>query len=239
MEFEEDGRIRCLRLSSGRVYPPDGEWGDRVYHASTLSGRHHVTDHENDPVPSTASGNRFSDICRAASSSVQNSRLAAAREEQSALFRRRQSFSLQTDRATSATRTTSRTSRGKNRRRVRSWGRDFICLGSKDQTRWTRADHSTLKIAGLGTKRITFENVDEVSSMELKDRLYKAFPKLAGQGFELLRLKVNTTVLEEIPVGSSGFTPLYLSSILQSAKIFVRPIANDLSLAPDREVSMR
>ncbi len=239
MEFEEDGRIRCLRLSSGRVYPPNGEWGDRVYHASTLSGRHHVTDHENDPVPSTASANRFSDICRAASSSVQNARLAAAREEQSALFRRRQSFSLLTDRATSATRTTSRTSREKNRHRVRSLGRDFICLGSKDQTRWTRADHSTLKIAGLGTKRIMFENVDEVSSMELKDRLYKEFPKLAGQGFELLRVKVNTTVLEEIPVDSSGYTPLYLSSILQSAKIFVRPIANDLSLAPDREVGMR
>ena len=75
--------------------------------------------------------------------------------------------------------------------------------------------------------------------MELKDRLYKEFPKLAGQGFELLRLKVNTTVLEEIPVGSSGYTSLYLSSDLQSAKILVRPKANDLSLAPDREVSMR
>ena len=236
MQFEEDCRIRRLLLSSGCAYPPNGEWGNRVYHASALSGKHHVTDHENDLFPSTASGNRFGDICRAASSSVQNARLAAAKESR-VLF-------LDVDRLSPCkwivlpVPQEQQVALLKEQRIAAEFvygdATLYVLLGSRDQTRWTKADHSTLKIAGLCSKRITFENVNEISSTELKDRLYKEFSGKASNFF-------GSNQYHGIGRDScwlSSYTQLYFNSISQTAKTFVRPIANDLSLSPDREVSM-
>lgn len=89
--------------------------------------------------------------------------------------------------------------------------------------------------AGLGTKRLLFEDIDNMNSSDVRDVLYKDFPKLTGQGFELLRLKPNSTEFELIAVPQQGDTPLYLSREIPSAKIFVRPITENLSISPVNE----
>lgn len=112
------------------------------------------------------------------------------------------------------------------------------CLASATRTRWNRADHAQLRAAGLGAKHVYSEDVEAVTSADLRDPLYREFPKLAGEGFEILRLLINSMELENIALPSSGHTPLQLSHELKSAKIFVRPIVHDLSLAPVAEVKL-
>jgi hypothetical protein len=85
---------------------------------------------------------------------------------------------------------------------------------------------------------VTFEDVDDVTCTDLRDKLYDEFPKLAGQGYELLRLRINSTDLKEIAVPQGGYIPLYLSRHVQSAKVFIRPVLSNLSLSPVPEAGM-
>ena len=61
-----------------------------------------------------------------------------------------------------------------------------------------------------------------------------AFPKLAeGGGYELMRTKQNNNrELRVIPPLSDGYTAEYLKAIVGQAKLYIRPIQKDLSIAP-------
>ena len=201
------------------MYPPSSSWGDRVYTTTCTNQR--------EPRNSSTTAAPGLSLCQSAGTSVQSSRLNTAREEQNRLFRR-QSVGLST-----------RENRGKKRRRSRTWGHDFVCLANTSQTKWRRGDHGVLKAAGLGSKHVTFADAESVTCSELRDALYREFPKLSGQGFELLRLRLNSSDFEEILLPQHGYTPLYLRSQVHSAKIFVRPVVSDLSLFPVPEVTKR
>ena len=228
LSFTDNDWTRCMRVTGDRVLPPDNGWGDRVYTA--IGNENSKPRSPQRPAPARS---QFSHLCQSAYTSVQSTRLASAREEQSRLFRHSTSGSRRQFDASAPS-----SNRRKKRRRFRPWGHDFVCLASTSQTRWNRADHSILKAAGLGLRHVTFDDADDVTCTDLRDRLYEEFPKLAGQGYVLLRLRVNSTDLEEIAVPQGGFTPLYLSRHVQSAKVFIRPVLNNLSLSPVPEARM-
>ena len=206
-----------MRVTGDRVLPPDNGWGDRVYTAIDNEISKPRTPQR--PAPPRS---QFSHLCQSAYTSVQSTRLASAREEQSRLFRHSTSASRRQFDASALI-----SNRRKKRRRFRPWGHDFVCLASTSETKWNRTDHSILKAAGLGLRHVTFDDADAVTCTDLRDRLYEEFPKLAGQGYELLRLRVNSTDLEDIAEPQGGYTPLYLSRHVQSAKVFIRPVLNN------------
>ena len=119
------------------------------------------------------------------------------------------------------------------RQRTPSWSHRFVCLSSNEASKWVSQDRYYLERAGLGERQINFENVDNCSSAEFADRLREEYPKLAeGGGLELLRLIPNSRVLQLIESPRDGYTPLFLSRVVGSALVFIRPISRSLSLSP-------
>ena len=92
--------------------------------------------------------------------------------------------------------------------------------------------------AGLGLKSLSFT---EGSDGELFHQvLMEAFPKLQGAGgYELLRTSERSNrILDVIPLPLSGYSVAYLKSIAEQAKIYIRPIQEDLSLETTQDSDM-
>ena len=70
--------------------------------------------------------------------------------------------------------------------------------------------------------------------MELHEEIISSFPRLKdGGGYELLRTKPeNNRVLFVIPSPAGGYTVNYLKSIVNQAKVYIRPIQQNLSTFP-------
>lgn len=76
-----------------------------------------------------------------------------------------------------------------------SWTAKFFCLSDKDTIRvpCTSAARESFIKAGLGPKSITIENIDSMSSEDLKKQIVSNFPKLDGcGGFVFLRCIQNS-----------------------------------------------
>ena len=71
-----------------------------------------------------------------------------------------------------------------------------------------------------------------VNSSDLYDDLIQAYPKLStGGGFELLRsCDGNIKQLAVIPPPPGGYTVSYLKSIMAQAKVYIRPLQQNLSM---------
>lgn len=94
-------------------------------------------------------------------------------------------------------------------------------------------EKSKLQKAGIGRKRIVFRRKD--NSLQVKDKLEEAYPKLAmGGGFELLRSSVSPSDLEVIEPPKSGYSVAFLRdcSGLGQAIAYVRPLQRDLDTTP-------
>ena len=122
--------------------------------------------------------------------------------------------------------------KGPSKRKITMWHHDFICLASTGQdTPPSPMDRALLMQAGLGLKHLSFP---ECSNSEMIHQdLVEAFPKLkeAG-GFEFLRSSMRSSkILDVIPLPPSGYSVTYLKSIAGQAKIYLRPIQENLSLA--------
>ena len=122
------------------------------------------------------------------------------------------------------------------------WEHEFICLSQCGETTPpTPMDKANLIRAGLGPRKLSlFEFGD---SAQFHDDMIAAFPKLReGGGYELMRTQQNNNrELCVIPSLSGGYTAEYLKAIVGQAKVYIRPIQQDLSTSPmsdDSEVSV-
>ena len=87
-----------------------------------------------------------------------------------------------------------------------------------------------LSNASLGEKKITFEK--KTLCNYFHEKLLESYPKLKeGGGYELMRTKFRSTSKLEIlqPKGNAGHNVLDLKEMVASARIYVRPLQNDLS----------
>ena len=96
-----------------------------------------------------------------------------------------------------------------------------------------------LSNASLGEKKITFEK--KSSCNYFHEKLLESYPKLKeGGGYELMRTKFRSTSKLEIlqPKGNAGHNVLDLKEMVASARIYVRPLQNDLSLEQIEHASL-
>ena len=111
------------------------------------------------------------------------------------------------------------------------WKRCFVCLCLVGQDYTPGAvEKAELQNSGLGSKQITF--YEHGSSWEFHEELVQAFPKLENAGgYELMRTEEgNSRDLVVIPQPVEGYTASYLKTVVQHAKIYIRPLQQDLPL---------
>ncbi|XP_068731710.1 uncharacterized protein [Montipora capricornis] len=121
-----------------------------------------------------------------------------------------------------------------------TWTHTFICLGRmRDNEVPSNGYKTQLSNASLGEKKITFEK--KSSCNHFHEKLLESYPKLKeGGGYELMRTKFRSTSKLEIlqPKGNAGHNVLDLKEMVASARIYVRPLQNDLSLEQIEHASL-
>ena len=118
----------------------------------------------------------------------------------------------------------------KKKMKTVSWTPTFYCLPFCEQEAIPTTAHEKglLALAGLGEKKVTFDDID-CSPEVFKDILLQTFPKLKeGGGFELCKCKPNTRSLEPLPM-SFMVSPRVLKQSGNS-KTYIRPLQRDLNL---------
>lgn len=125
---------------------------------------------------------------------------------------------------------------GNKKKKLPTWTHTFVCLANTSQTEVPDSDErASLQLSGLGEKRITLNAYSEMQ--DIYDELLYQFPKLKeGGGFELLRVpEGGGKLLQVIASPESGYTVTYLRAVVHHAKVYVRPMQNNLD--PDPEPS--
>ena len=110
------------------------------------------------------------------------------------------------------------------------WTKQFVCLGYCDQSQVPLADEDLDELfhAGLGVKKITIPDINDISITRLRKIIVDNFPPLqrAG-GFDFLRCVPNTKKLE--PYSELAQTnPKILQERSNKGKIYIRPVQRDL-----------
>ena len=126
--------------------------------------------------------------------------------------------------------------RKSKRKRMQMWTHTFVCLAKTQQDILPDGEErAILQIAGLGEKRISLFASSEAH--EIYQELLVAFPKLSeAGGFELLRVpEGGGKQLDVIAAPESGYSVSYLKAVIHHAKIYIRPLQQDLSLDPIKE----
>lgn len=125
------------------------------------------------------------------------------------------------------------------KKKIPTWSHTFVCLSSTSQEVIPDGqERALLQIAGLGEKRITMSAYSD--AQDICFELNEQYPKLSGGGgFELLRVpEGGGKMLDVIASPEAGYTVSYLKAVIHHAKIYVRPLQQDLSLDPiEQEVS--
>lgn len=121
----------------------------------------------------------------------------------------------------------------KKKKKLKMWNHTFVCLSiPTDDSPPDCMARAKLQMAGLGEKKVSIFLYG--SSDELNDDLLEHYPKLSnGGGYELLRQGVGKH-LDLIPIPPGGYSAEYLSSVVHSAKVYIRPLqmALDTATAP-------
>ena len=116
------------------------------------------------------------------------------------------------------------------KKKIPTWTHTFVCLAHRDDDLVPDSqERATLKLAGLGEKRVTLPVL--ATALEVCDELRFQYPRLAdGGGFELLRASdASSKDLEVIKAPEGGHTVDYLKAVIHSAKIYIRPLQKDLN----------
>ena len=121
------------------------------------------------------------------------------------------------------------------KKRLSVWTHDFVCLASTTARKPpTSLEAGELLRAGLGKKQVSI--LDGGDSSEVHAEIMNSFPKLAaGGGYDLLRVGDTggqRDKLKLIPPPSEGYTVCYLKEVLRQAKVYVRPMQQNLPLEP-------
>ena len=117
------------------------------------------------------------------------------------------------------------------KKRVSTWTHRFVCLCNHDQTGipTTAWEKDTLLAAGLGEKKVVFEDVD-CDAEVFRRVLLDTFPKLANAGgYQLCKCRPNTRELEPLSVVSLS-SPRALQGCGGNSRTYIRPLQKDLDL---------
>lgn len=123
---------------------------------------------------------------------------------------------------------------GSKKKKLPTWTHTFVCLANISQVEVPDSDErASLQLSGLGEKRIILNAYSEMQ--DIYDELLFQFPKLKqGGGFELLRVpEGGGKLLQVIASPESGYTVSYLRAVVHHAKIYIRPIQNNLDSDPE------
>ena len=122
-----------------------------------------------------------------------------------------------------------------------TWTHNFVCLARMLQEHVPTTDEKRLlRDALMGEKKIVFEKRSDPQYFH--DKLLDEFPPLrhAG-GYQLMRAKLRSPTQLDIivPHPNKQYNVMDLRTDITSAKIYIVPIQNDLSLTPvlSRQVS--
>ena len=131
------------------------------------------------------------------------------------------------------------TSKGKNSKRMIAksveksrlplWKKEVVCLKSKDDHAVPNtAEKIALAKIGLMTKEVKFDL--DGDGLHLDAVLKNEYPELQFTGgYSLLRPLTNSRDLAIIDPPKGGFTIRYLKDILRSARLYVRPLQENIS----------
>ena len=118
----------------------------------------------------------------------------------------------------------------KRQKKTAKWSHDFVCLANtQSEFLPDGAERSSLQIAGLGEKKITFDAFAD--SREIYYDLLANFPQLRNAGgFELMRTSEGGGKrLEVIAAPDSGYDVSFLKAVVHHAEVYIRPLQNNLS----------
>ena len=120
-----------------------------------------------------------------------------------------------------------------NREQVKLWRKETVCLRFKDQTKAPDTEEKmALAKSGLGLKELSFSL--DGDSLHIHDILLDAYDKLSDcGGYSLHRLGTNSSDLMTIEPPRGGITVRYLKDIVKSAKLYVRPLQEDIICIED------
>ena len=125
---------------------------------------------------------------------------------------------------------------GSKKKRLPTWTHTFVCLANTDDDTAPGSKYrASLQLAGLGGKRLSVDLYAD--TRELHDDILFNFPKLIDAGgYELLRSSTAgpSKELEIIPQPGDGYTVEYLKAVAHQAKVFIRPLQQNLELSSDR-----
>ena len=129
-----------------------------------------------------------------------------------------------------------RATKGKKPRPV-PWTKQFVCLAYCDQSRVPLADEELDELyhAGLGVKKITIPDLNEITNTRFRKIIVENFPPLANAGgFEFLRCIPNTKQLEPYSELAQS-NPKVLQERSQKGKLYIRPVQHDLIFLPRKK----
>ncbi|XP_071149966.1 uncharacterized protein [Mytilus edulis] len=118
----------------------------------------------------------------------------------------------------------------KGKKPLKKWTGTFVCLASRNQTTIPIGEEKMVLLrCGLGSHRVTMDLYS--SQEEFFNCLEKEFPQLKKSGgFELLRCAQNCRNLKVL---ECNWKPESIRQYIgQQAKIYLRPIQNDLETSP-------
>lgn len=126
--------------------------------------------------------------------------------------------------------------------RGRTWTVNFVCLSNVDAcTVPSVQEKEILKCAGLGLKKIVLQCDDNeeavvqkiMSAEESEEGDVVGFPKLkSAGGFELLKSAQNCRTLSVL---KCNWSVKEMKTVISAqTKVYIRPIQNDLSIAPEK-----
>ena len=121
-------------------------------------------------------------------------------------------------------------------RKITPWTHRFVCLSdcSQHYIPTTASQKDTLMSAGLGEKKIVFEDVD-CSAEIFKDTLLQNYPKLKeGGGYHLCKCKSNSRELESLS-SAVLVSPRALQQCGGNSRTYIRPLQRDLDLSRENE----
>ena len=126
-------------------------------------------------------------------------------------------------------------SKSTKKKRLSMWTHDFVCLANTACTKPPTSLHAgELLRAGLGRKQLTMFGFGD--SSDFHSEIMNAFPDLKeGGGYELLRVGDSggqRNTLQLIPSPPEGYTVNYVKEVVHQAKVYIRPVQQNLSLQP-------
>ncbi|XP_070547269.1 uncharacterized protein [Ptychodera flava] len=118
-----------------------------------------------------------------------------------------------------------------------TWTRAFVCLDSID-FEWCPSPTQRADLAKLGLveRRVKIPVVSTAS--EVHEQLLDEYPKLSeGGGYEICRAYPGSRRLNAISCPNEGYSQRYLSIEAGQAKLYIRPLQNNLERTPDVTVT--